>query len=127
MSVVLVEEVWNLFNSLWDTRNSILHDENGPSRKSEDSQLLHQLLTYRRYRTRLLAPSDRNMIDYDISEIKKWVRHKKRQTLANLDKCRNQYEKEMQEQLGRQPTLLELGFTRVIPEDLEDITKREPD
>ena len=67
------------------------------------------------------------MIDYDIAEIKKWERHKKRQTLANLDKCRNQYEKEMQEQLRRQPTLLELGFTKVIPEDLEDITEIEPD
>ena len=124
---MLIEEVWNLFNSLWETRNNILHDKNGPSRKFEDSQLLHQLLTYRRYRTRLLAASDRNMIDYDIAEIKKWERHKKRQTLANLDKCRNQYKKEMQEQLRRQPTLLELGFTKVIPEDLEDITEIEPD
>ena len=77
MSVVLVEEVWNLFNSLWETRNEILHDENGPSKKSEDSQLLHQLLTYRRYRTRLLAPSDRKIIEYDISEIKTWIRIKK--------------------------------------------------
>ena len=127
MSVVLVEEVWNLFSSLWDTRNNILHDENGPLRKSEDSQLLHQLLTSRRYRTRLLAPSNRNIIDYNISEIKKWIRIKKRRTFSILDRCRNQYEKEMQEEMRRQPTLLELGFTRVIPEDLEDITETEPD
>ena len=70
MLVVLVEEVWNLFNSLWDTRNEILHNKNGPLKKSEDSQLLHQLLTYRRYKTRLLAPSDRHIIEYDIAEIK---------------------------------------------------------
>ena len=127
MSEVLVEEVWNLFNSLWETRNEILHDENGPSKKSEDSQLLHQLLTYRRYRTRLLAPGDRKIIEYDISEIKTWIRIKKRRTLEILDRCRNQYEKEVQEEMRRQPTLMELGFTRVIPEDLEDITEKEPD
>ena len=54
-------------------------------------------------------------------------KNKKRKTLEILDRCRNQYEKEVQEEMRRQPTLMELGFTRVIPEDLEDITEKEPD
>ena len=61
------------------------------------------------------------------AKMKKWTRIKKRRTLAILDRCRNQYEKEMQEKMRRQPTLLELGFRRVIPDDLEDITERDPD
>ena len=74
-----------------------------------------------------MAPSDRKIIEYDIAEIKTWIRIKKRRTLEILDRCRNQYEKEVQEEMRRQPTLMELGFTRVIPEDLEDITEKEPD
>ena len=33
----------------------------------------------------------------------------------------------IQNQQNRQPTLMELGFTIIIPEDLDDVTEREPD
>ena len=127
MSVVLIEEVWNLFNSLWNTRNKILHDENGLLKTSENTQLLKQLLTYRRCSMRMLAPSDRHIIEYSISEIKQWVIIRKRRTLDILDRCRKQYKVKIQNQQNRQPTLMELGFTRIIPEDLDDVTEREPD
>ena len=44
-----------------------------------------------------------------------------------LDRCRRQYEIELQNQAKRQPTLMALGFTRVIPENLNDVSEREPD
>ena len=47
MAALMIEEVWNLFHSLWDMRISILHGNDGFSARHEASQATQQLITYR--------------------------------------------------------------------------------
>ena len=73
----------------------------------------------------MLATNDKHIIEYSVSEIKNWERIRKQRTLEVLNKCQTQYEMELQNQQNRQPTLMDLDFTRVMPEDLDDDSKRE--
>lgn len=123
MSALLVEEVWNLFNKLWQARNDILHGSESYEAQVENRHRTEQLLTYRRRRNIFLSPGDRHLIEHLPRDIISWDKFRKKKLLRVLDTCRAQYMKEL---LGSktQTELRAFGFTRTLA---MEITEVEPD
>ncbi|KAL7545317.1 hypothetical protein ACHAWF_008670 [Thalassiosira exigua] len=124
MSVMLIEEVWNFFETIWTTRNDILHSTDSHVARAENSHLTEQLLAYRANRRTLLRYTDHHLIDFSVDEIVRWDRLHKRQLYKNLEYCRKQYINELTQHAQGQLTLLELGFARGVAVDISEI---EPD
>ena len=125
LSVLLIESVWKLFESLWEKRNDILHRDDGVAARAEESQLTTQLLQFRRRRHTLLRATDRHHIEHSITDIIRWPRKKKRKHLQLLQKLHSIYINEIREEQQGQRTLLSYGF--LLPTDAPDLSEREPD
>ncbi|KAL7550562.1 hypothetical protein ACHAWF_015354 [Thalassiosira exigua] len=124
MSVMLIEEVWNFFETIWTTRNDILHSTDSHVARAESSHLTEQLLVYRANKRSLLRYTDHHLIDFSVDEISRWDRHRKRQLYKMLEECRKQYMIELTQHNQGQYTLLDLGFSRGVAVDISEI---EPD
>ena len=126
LSVLLVEATWRLFDSLWETRNNILHKDDSIAAKAEQVHLTEQLLLFRRRRHTLLRYTDRHHIEHPVCEIVGWKRSQKRKMLKLLQKLYSIHMKEIQQATQSQKTLLSYGF--LLPSlDVPDISEREPD
>lgn len=118
MSVLLIEEVWTLFETLWSTRNSILHGTDSFVAKLEDKTWTTKLLDYKKNQNKLLHYGDRYLIDYPRGVIQSWDRKKKKSLLDKLERLHKQYLRECKHASEHQRKLTSFdGFTLGNPED----------
>ena len=113
MSVMLIEEAWTLFETLWFTRNAILHGSNSYVGQLEEKTWTSRLLEYKYKQNKLLHYGDRYLIDYPRSIILSWDRVRKKSLLKKLDRLHKQYKREYNHanNIHRKITTFE-GYTR---------------
>lgn len=113
MSVMLIEEAWTLFETLWFTRNAILHGSNSYVGQLEENTWTSRLLEYKYKQNKLLHYGDRYLIDYPRSTILSWDRVRKKSLLKKLDRLHKQYKREYNHAntIHRKITTFE-GYTR---------------
>ena len=105
MSVMLIQVVWSLFETLWETRNSILHGNDSYVARLEDEAWTAQLLEYKRNQNKLLHYGDRYLIDYPRGIIQSWDRKRKKSLLAKLQRLHKQFLRECKHASEQQRTL----------------------
>ena len=119
MSVMLIEEVWTLFETLWFTRNAILHGTTSYVSKLEDKAWTDRLLEYKYKQNKLLHYGDRYLIDYPRNIILSWDRVRKKSLLAKLERLHKQYKREYKHASNTQKKITSYeGF--LIPNDDDD-------
>jgi ribonuclease HI len=91
LSVLLITTAWSIFESIWEVRNSTLHDNDSFAAKAEESQLTERLLIYRRKRAKMLYHGDHHLIEFPEGDIVGWDRKRKRSLLRTLDTCNRRY------------------------------------
>ena len=85
MSVMLIDEVWAFFETLWFTRNADLHSTTSYVTKVEETTWTSRLLEYKYKQNKLLHYGDTYLIDYPRSIILSWDRVQKESPLKKLD------------------------------------------
>ena len=113
MSVMLIEEVWTLFETMWFTSNAILHGSTKHVAKLEEQTAwTNRLLEYKYKQNTLLHYGYRYLIDYPIRYILSWDRVRKKSLLAKLERLHKQYKQEYKHAGDTQKKLtsLERGY-----------------
>jgi hypothetical protein len=88
MSVLLIQQVWNLFDTLWAQRNEILHGPNSHAATIDKTTTFAKLLHFRRNRKKILHPGDWWLIDsHEPGDISKWDNRRRQAMLRNLEEC----------------------------------------
>ena len=91
MSAFLIEECWRLFESIWATRNSVLHSSDGYAAQAEESALTRKLIRYKMTQNESFHYADRHHIDYPTDTIQMWNRKRKKQLIRTLNKLHKIY------------------------------------
>ena len=98
-SVTLVRGVWDIMESLWACRNSILHsNDNELIRRSRDT-LTARLLEFKRDSVKLLRSCDRFIIDnHSIQDVIKWPLKRKKAYADFLERLHKIYSGELKKE-----------------------------
>lgn len=117
MSVLLIEECWRLFESIWATRNTILHGSDSYATQTEESALLKKLLLYKFRSKDLLHYGDTHHISHPTGVIASWDRKRKKKMIRILDSLHQVYVQDCKLAAERQQKLTDFGFTIIAPTD----------
>jgi hypothetical protein len=101
-SVSLIRASWDVFESLWDTRNEILHSGENMLMEAEMNATEIRLIQFRRNCHTLLRECDWAFIDKPEVQILNWSREKKRHRLYNLERLHRVYLTELKKESERQ-------------------------
>ena len=111
LSSVLVKECWALFESVWATRNEILHSKDSIGAKIHHGHLSEQLLHFKCNADSMLCYGDRNLIDHLQAETLSWTRARKSGLLRLLKRWHKQYRVETLLATKDQKSLTKFGFS----------------
>jgi hypothetical protein len=100
-SVSLIRTSWEIFEKLWETRNSILHDEENVLKEAIHNRIDSRLLEFRRDRDDLLRRSDHHLINIPAITILNWSAKTKKLRLQNLEKLHRVYIMELKRESER--------------------------
>jgi hypothetical protein len=95
-SIMLIQSVWEIFETQWKCRNSILHSNDSELIERSRDTLTARLLEFRRESKTLLRSSDRFIIDnHSIQDVIKWPLTRKKAVVEFLEKLHKIYCGEM--------------------------------
>ena len=95
-ATMLIKCAWELFETVWKCRNSILHSNENKLATHNEKSLNNDLLDFKRHNVTYLRRCDRFIIDrYAKDDIIKWIIPRKRATLALLVDLRKIYRNEL--------------------------------
>jgi hypothetical protein len=101
-SVSLIRASWDVFESLWEARNEILHSGENMLTEAEMNSTDIRLVQFRRNCHTLLRACDWAFINKPEVQILNWSREKKRQRLYNLERLHRVYLTELKRESERQ-------------------------
>jgi hypothetical protein len=87
----MVGAVWDLFEKLWECRNSILHGKENTLLDKQLNGLNQRLLEFRFNSNTMLRHNDRHFIEYPVAEVIKWPILQKKATLEQLEQLYRVY------------------------------------
>ena len=119
MSVFLIQQCWLLFETIWETRNELLHSADSYAAEAQNSIYFERLLFYKKYVNRLLHCGDRHHVDYPVGVIASWDRKKKKKVVRLLDRLHKIYLQDCKLEADGQKKLTGYGFTVYTP-DLDE-------
>jgi hypothetical protein len=90
-SVSLIRCSWDIFEKLWEERNSILHDEENILSEAIHNRIDSRLLEFRRERDTLLRKTDHSLINLPAITILGWSAKMKKLRLRNLERLHRVY------------------------------------
>ena len=106
----MVKASWNLFESIWQARNEILHSLDGHAAKVAHQFHLDRLIEIKRNATRWLAPGDRNHMAYPIGTIASWDRKRIKKMRVIMDRLCRIYKDDCELEAEGQKKLTKYGF-----------------
>ena len=86
LSVSLIRGSWDVFEALWNARNTILHGPDSHLIEREDNATVSRLLQFHRESEFLLSSADRAFSRYPEATIRSWSRKKRLRKLQVLER-----------------------------------------
>jgi hypothetical protein len=90
-ATTMVGAVWDLFEKLWECRNSILHGKENTLLDKQLNGFNQRLLEFRFNSNTMLRHNDRHFIEYPVTEVIKWPILRKKATLEQLEQLHRVY------------------------------------
>ena len=83
-ATVLIRTTWDIFETIWDTRNKILHGEECQITQQLENQKIARLLEFKRNKFDLLRRCDHFIVGFQEGDVSKWASSRRRRTVEVL-------------------------------------------
>jgi hypothetical protein len=100
-SVSLVRCSWDIFESIWEARNTILHGDANVFLEALQNRVVARLIEFRRCAGEMLSKSDHHLIELPLATILGWSKDKKQLRLRNLERLHRVYLTELRREAER--------------------------
>jgi hypothetical protein len=100
-SVSLIRCSWDIFESLWEARNTILHGDENVFSEAIQNRVVARLIEFRRDAGTMLSKSDYHLIELPLATILSWTKDKKQSRLRNLERLHRVYLTELRREAER--------------------------
>jgi len=119
LAVSLVSQAWDLFETMWNTRNDILHSPESALFEKIDSDCTDRFLEFKRNKDNWIRSTDRFMINVPLRDFLSWPHDRRRSLLLTWERLKNVYSSENNAQLRTQRRI-DTFFDIRVPPDRDD-------
>ena len=117
-TVALITCAWDIFEALWEARNTILHGDENLIAQRELNHCTARLLEFRTKKFEWLRRGDHFIIDHPVTDVIKWDSKKKQLVLATLEQLHQVFLMEQKRDADRlQPITNFFGPRTAIRDD----------
>ena len=77
---------WDIFEEMWNTRNTILHGEDSKLLEKTEQQKIARILEFKNSKELMLRRSDHFIVGFQVSDMIKWTSRKRRRMVEILER-----------------------------------------